>query len=43
MPGLAILVSSDGISWQKPVNSLFMKKELLFTNGQKLNVNNLER
>jgi hypothetical protein len=43
MPGLAILVSSDGINWQKPVNSLFMKKELLFTNGQKLDVNNLER
>ena len=29
-PGLAILVSSDGISWRKPQNSLFMKKELFF-------------
>ena len=36
MPGLAILVSSDGINWQKPVNSLFMKTELLFTNGRSL-------
>ncbi|MFC2166422.1 glycoside hydrolase family protein [Acidobacteriota bacterium] len=42
-PGLAILVSSDGISWQKPENSLFMKKELLFTNGQRLDVSHLER
>ncbi len=42
-PALAILVSSDGINWQKPANSLFMKKELLFTNGQRLDVSNLER
>jgi hypothetical protein len=42
-PGLAILVSSDGISWQKPDNSLFMKKELLFKNGQRIEVSNLER
>jgi hypothetical protein len=42
-PGLAILVSSDGINWQKPAHSLFMNKELLFTNGQRLDVSNLER
>ncbi len=42
-PGLAILVSSDGISWQKPENSLFKKKELLFSNGFRLDVNHLER
>ena len=42
-PGLAILYSSDGINWLKPANSLFKKKELLFSNGQKLAVNNLER
>lgn len=42
-PGLAILVSADGINWQKPVNSLFMKKELLFANVQRLDVSNLER
>jgi hypothetical protein len=42
-PGLAVLVSSDGIDWQKPENSLFMKKELLFTNGQRLDVSHLER
>ena len=29
-PGLAILVSKDGINWEKPENSLFMKKELFF-------------
>jgi len=42
-PGLAILVSSDGINWQRPINPLFMKKELFFTNGQSLVVSNLER
>ena len=42
-PGLAILVSSNGINWQKPANSFFMKKELLFTNGQRLDVSNFER
>ncbi|MEN8193381.1 MAG: glycoside hydrolase family protein [Bacteroidota bacterium] len=42
-PGLAILVSQDGISWQKPDNSLFMKKELIFKNGKHLKVSNLER
>jgi len=42
-PGLTLLVSSDGVSWQKPENSIFIKKELLFTNGQNLKVNNLER
>jgi hypothetical protein len=42
-PGLAILHSSDGINWQKPPNSLFMKKELVFADGQRLDVSNLER
>ncbi len=42
-PGLALLVSSDGINWQKPGNSLFMKKELLFSGGQKIDVRHLER
>jgi len=42
-PGLAVLVSDDGIQWQKPAKSLFMKKELLFPNGQVLKVSNLER
>jgi len=42
-PGLAILFSLDGIDWQKPAKSLFMKKELLFPKGQILKVNNLER
>jgi len=42
-PGLAVLVSSEGINWQKPAHSLFMKKELLFPDGQRLDVSNLER
>ncbi len=42
-PGLALLVSSDGIQWRKPDQSLFMKKELLFTDGRRLEVNHLER
>jgi len=42
-PGLAILFSSDGFNWQKPDNSLFMNKELLFPDGKSLNVRHLER
>ncbi len=42
-PGLAILVSKDGMNWQKPANSLFMKKELLFPDGKNLKVAHLER
>jgi len=42
-PGLAILVSEDGINWQKTDISLFMEKELLFSKGNSLNVAHLER
>ncbi len=42
-PGLAVLNSSDGITWQKPENSFFKKRELLFSNGQRLDVSHLER
>lgn len=42
-PGLAILISSDGINWKKPAISLFMNKELFFANGQRLDVSHLER
>lgn len=42
-PGLAILESLDGIEWIKPVNPFFMKKELLLSGGDTLQVNNLER
>ena len=42
-PGLALLTSSNGIDWHKPANSTFMKKELLFSDGQILKVSNLER
>lgn len=41
-PGLALIVSDDGIKWTQPQNSFFMKRELLFPNG-KLKVSNLER
>jgi len=42
-PGLAILVSSDGLNWQQPENALFMNKELLFAHQEVLKVSNLER
>mgnify|MGYP002396473440 CR=1 FL=1 len=42
-PGLAILESPDGISWVKPVNSFFMRKELILQEGGKIKVNRLER
>jgi hypothetical protein len=42
-PGLALLVSPDGENWQKPLDSFFMSKELLFARGQRLSVSHLER
>ena len=42
-PGLAVLVSPDGENWRKPVDSLLMKKELVFAGGESLNVSHLER
>ncbi|MEN8125901.1 MAG: glycoside hydrolase family protein [Bacteroidota bacterium] len=42
-PGLAILESQDGITWLKPENSFFMKKEVVLKNGDTIKVNRLER
>lgn len=42
-PGLAILTSKDGIKWEKPQNSFFMKKQIILQNGDTLEVDRLER
>jgi hypothetical protein len=42
--GLAILSSSDGIHWRVPAKGkAFLKKQIRFTDGTVLKVNNLER
>ena len=40
---LAIMRSNDGIKWQLPQHSLFMKKELILANGDTVKVKRLER
>jgi predicted GH43/DUF377 family glycosyl hydrolase len=42
-PCLAIMYSEDGINWQLPKHSLFMKKELVLKNGEVVKVSRLER
>jgi len=42
-PGLAILESENGIEWEKPVNSFFMKKEVILRSGDTIAVAHLER
>ncbi len=42
-PGLAILESQDGISWTKPGNPFFMKKEVILNSGDTIKMNRLER
>lgn len=42
-PGLAILESEDGMTWTKPTNSFFLKKEVVLNSGDTIKVNNLER
>jgi hypothetical protein len=42
-PGLAILESMDGITWKRPGNPFFMKKELKLENGYTIELNRLER
>lgn len=42
-PGLAILESLDGIKWTKPVNSFFMKKQVILNSGDTIKASNLER
>lgn len=42
-PGLAIMYSKDGIHWELPEESLFMKKELVLKDGRHVSVDRLER
>lgn len=42
-PGLAILESHDGIKWERPANSFFMKKQVILKSGDTIKVANLER
>ena len=42
-PGLAMLESVNGISWEIPVNSFFMKKEVKLMSGELIKVHHLER
>jgi hypothetical protein len=43
-PGLAILESEDGLEWKVPEHgSSILKKELLFEDGKRIKLNNLER
>lgn len=43
IPGLAIMQSKDGIRWELPEHSLFMKKEVVLASGDTLDVHRLER
>lgn len=42
-PCLAIMSSQDGIHWNLPEHSMFMKKELILPNGASVEVKRLER
>ena len=42
-PGLAIMCSKDGLHWELPEHSLFMDKELVLKNGERVAVDRLER
>lgn len=43
-PGLAILSSEDGLDWKIPENgTVALRKEIIFTNGDTVQVKNLER
>ena len=42
-PGLAIMYSEDGIHWKLPEHSLFMNKEIILKNGERIEVDRLER
>lgn len=42
-PCLAWMQSADGIHWELPEHSLFMKKEIVLTSGDTLQVDRLER
>lgn len=42
-PGLAVMCSVDGIHWTLPERSLFMDREILLKDGQRVEVDRLER
>ena len=42
-PGLALMYSANGIHWELPVESLFMKKEIILKSGEHISVDRLER
>ena len=42
-PGLAIMSSKDGMKWELPEQSLFMKKEIILKSGEHVEVDRLER
>ena len=42
-PGLAIMYAEDGIHWKLPEHSLFMNKEIILKNGERIEVDRLER
>ncbi|MGM9760294.1 MAG: glycoside hydrolase family protein, partial [Parabacteroides sp.] len=42
-PCLALMYSEDGIDWKLPAHSRFMKKELVLTSGDTIQVDRLER
>lgn len=42
-PGLALMYSADGLHWELPEESLFMKKEFVLKNGDHIEVDRLER
>jgi arylsulfatase A-like enzyme len=43
VPSLAIMYSKDGIHWELPEHSMFIKRELLLKTGETIQVNRLER
>lgn len=43
VPGLALLESEDGITWTKPEQAFFMRKEVVLDSGDTLSVKHLER
>lgn len=42
-PGIAILESEDGVTWARPADSFFMKKEVVLQSGDTIKVDRLER
>lgn len=43
VPGLALLESNDGIEWTRPKHAFFMRKEVVLSTGDTIQMKNLER